>query len=67
MRRKEVLNYMRRLLQPFKQLFFGEGKMDIRIALVLSPLLIAAGWAGFNIFRAALGQVQDLLNKNNAV
>lgn len=59
---------MRGLLQPFKQYyFFGEGSnMDIRIVLVLSPLLIAAGWAGFNIFRAALGQVQDLLNKNNA-
>ncbi|MEO1686031.1 MAG: photosystem II protein Y, partial [Cyanobacteria bacterium J06631_12] len=28
--------------------------MDIRVVLVLSPLLIAAGWAGFNIFRAAL-------------
>ncbi|MGD1866798.1 MAG: photosystem II protein Y, partial [Phormidesmis sp.] len=28
--------------------------------------LIAASWAGFNIFRAALVQVQDLLNKNNA-
>ncbi len=40
--------------------------MDMRIVLVLSPLIIAAGWAGFNIFRAALGQVQDLLNKNNA-
>ncbi len=40
--------------------------MDIRVVLVLSPLLIAASWAGFNIFRAALGQVQDLLNKNSA-
>ena len=41
--------------------------LDFRIIAVLSPVLIAAGWAGFNIFRAALGQVQDLLNKNNAV
>ena len=40
--------------------------MDIRALLVISPLLIAASWAGFNIFRAALVQVQDLLNKNNA-
>ena len=40
--------------------------MDIRVVLVLSPILIAASWAVFNIFRAALGQVQDLLNKNNA-
>ncbi len=40
--------------------------MDIRVLLVISPLIIAASWAGFNIFRAALGQVQDLLNKNNA-
>lgn len=40
--------------------------LDFRILAVLSPILIAASWAGFNIFRAALGQVQDLLNKNNA-
>ena len=40
--------------------------MDVRVILVLSPLLIAAGWAGFNIFRAALGQVQTFMNKNNA-
>ncbi|MGB7088196.1 MAG: photosystem II protein Y [Phormidesmis sp.] len=39
--------------------------MDFRVLLVLSPLLIAAGWAGFNIFRAALGQVQALLNNEN--
>ena len=62
-----MLDYMRRLLQPFKQYFWRGIKMDIRVLLVISPLLIAAGWAGFNIFRAALGQVQELLNKNNAV
>ena len=40
--------------------------LDFRIVAVLAPLLIAASWAGFNIFRAALGQVQGFLNKNNA-
>jgi photosystem II PsbY protein len=40
--------------------------LDFRIVAVLSPILIAASWAGFNIFKAALVQVQDLLNKNNA-
>lgn len=37
---------------------------DWRLVVVLGPLLIAAGWAGFNIFAAALGQVQGFLNKN---
>nr|WP_319633252.1 photosystem II protein Y [Romeriopsis navalis] len=37
--------------------------MDFRIALVLGPLAVAAGWAGFNIFRAALQQVQLFMDK----
>lgn len=39
--------------------------MDFRVALVLAPLAIAAGWAGFNIFRAALQQVQNFMNKES--
>ncbi|MGI8935803.1 MAG: photosystem II protein Y, partial [Phormidesmis sp.] len=27
--------------------------LDFRVVAVLSPVLIAASWAGFNIFRAA--------------
>lgn len=39
--------------------------MDWRILVVLSPLLLAAGWAGYNILAAALGQVQKFLNKES--
>ena len=37
--------------------------IDWRIAVVLSPLLLAAGWAIFNIGAVALRQVQGFLNK----
>jgi photosystem II PsbY protein len=32
--------------------------VDFRIAIVLFPIIAAASWAGFNIFRAALRQIQ---------
>ncbi|MEM7769210.1 MAG: photosystem II protein Y [Cyanobacteria bacterium P01_E01_bin.6] len=37
--------------------------MDWRIVVVLSPLILAAGWAGYNIFKAALVQVNAFLNR----
>ncbi len=37
--------------------------MDMRIAIVLAPLVIAAGWALFNIGAAAIRQLQGFLNK----
>jgi photosystem II PsbY protein len=37
--------------------------IDLRIAIVLAPLALAAGWAVFNIGAAALNQVQGFLNK----
>lgn len=37
--------------------------MDWRVLVVLAPLLIAAGWAVFNIGKLALAQVQNFLNK----
>ncbi len=37
--------------------------IDFRIVAVLSPLILAASWALFNIGKAALGQIQDFLNK----
>jgi photosystem II PsbY protein len=37
--------------------------MDWRIVIVLSPLIIAAGWALFNIGAAALRQVQEVLDR----
>ncbi|MEL6138630.1 MAG: photosystem II protein Y [Cyanobacteria bacterium J06626_23] len=40
--------------------------LDFRIVAVLAPIALAAGWAGFNIFRAALGQIQTFLDKDNA-
>ncbi|MFB8794533.1 MAG: photosystem II protein Y [Microcoleus sp.] len=36
---------------------------DFRILIVLTPLLLAAGWAVYNIGALALRQVQNLLNK----
>lgn len=37
--------------------------IDWRIAVVLSPLVLAAGWAAFNIGAAALRQIQGFLDK----
>ncbi|HEY9901731.1 MAG TPA: photosystem II protein Y [Candidatus Sericytochromatia bacterium] len=37
--------------------------IDWRIAVVVSPLLLAAGWAAFNIGAAALKQIQGFLGK----
>ncbi|MGL5804636.1 MAG: photosystem II protein Y [Xenococcaceae cyanobacterium] len=39
--------------------------MDWRILIVISPLLIAAGWAIFNIGLIALKQAQQFLNKQS--
>jgi photosystem II PsbY protein len=40
-------------------------RMDWRVLVVLSPLLLAAGWAVFNIGKAALQQVQGFLKKQS--
>ncbi|MBW4643984.1 MAG: photosystem II protein Y [Goleter apudmare HA4340-LM2] len=37
--------------------------IDFRVAVVLAPVLVAAGWAAFNIGAAALQQLQNFLNK----
>jgi len=37
--------------------------IDFRIAIVLTPLLLAAGWAVFNIGTAALQQLQRFVAK----
>lgn len=37
--------------------------MDWRVIVVFSPLMVAAGWALFNIGAAAISQVQGFLNK----
>ena len=36
---------------------------DFRILIVLMPVLLAGGWAAYNIGTLALKQVQKLLNK----
>ncbi|EDX70647.1 Photosystem II protein Y [Coleofasciculus chthonoplastes PCC 7420] len=38
--------------------------MDLRLIIVLLPILLAAGWALFNIGAAAIGQIQAFLNKS---
>ncbi|MEA5466427.1 photosystem II protein Y [Leptothoe sp. PORK10 BA2] len=38
--------------------------MDFRVVAVLAPIALAAGWAGFNIFQAALGQVQSMFGND---
>lgn len=40
--------------------------MDWRILIVLAPLMVAAGWALFNIGAVAIRQAQDFLNKQNS-
>jgi photosystem II PsbY protein len=42
-----------------------EAKMDFdwRILAVISPVLLAAGWATFNIGAAAIRQLQSFWNK----
>ncbi|MEB3252341.1 MAG: photosystem II protein Y [Cyanobacteriota bacterium] len=37
--------------------------MDWRVVVVLLPIIIAGSWALFNIGRAALGQLQDFLDR----
>lgn len=37
--------------------------IDLRAAVVLLPLAVAAGWAVFNILPAALKQIQGFLSK----
>ncbi|MBW4603419.1 MAG: photosystem II protein Y [Calothrix sp. FI2-JRJ7] len=37
--------------------------IDYRVAVVLAPIAVAAGWAAFNIGAAALRQVQAFLNR----
>lgn len=37
--------------------------MDWRILVVLLPIILAGSWAVFNIGRAALGQIQNFLNR----
>lgn len=34
--------------------------MDVRLLIVLAPLAVAAGWALFRIFPAALDQIQGM-------
>jgi photosystem II PsbY protein len=38
-------------------------EIDWRIVAVLSPVILAASWALFNIGAAALKQVQGFINK----
>ncbi|MEG4282528.1 photosystem II protein Y [Microcoleus sp. A006_D1] len=38
-------------------------EFDWRILIVLSPVLLAGGWAAYNVGAIALKQVQKLLNK----
>ncbi|HBQ99560.1 MULTISPECIES: photosystem II protein Y [unclassified Roseofilum] len=40
--------------------------MDWRVVVVLLPIAIAGGWALFNIGAAALNQIQNLLNNEEA-
>lgn len=37
--------------------------IDLRIAVVLLPVILAASWAAFNILPYALKQIQGFFNK----
>ncbi|WP_124974290.1 photosystem II protein Y [Aphanothece sacrum] len=39
--------------------------MDWRVLIVISPLLIAASWAVFNIAAAALRQLQNFTSRES--
>lgn len=39
--------------------------MDLRLLIVLLPLILAGGWAVYQIGTIALKQVQNFLNKAN--
>ncbi|MEB3887374.1 photosystem II protein Y [Lyngbya sp. CCY1209] len=38
--------------------------LDLRVVVVLLPVLLAGGWALFNIGAAALRQAQGFMNKS---
>lgn len=40
--------------------------MDLRLLLVLAPIVLAASWAVFHIGRAAVGQLQLFLKRAKA-
>ena len=40
--------------------------MDLRLVLVASPILLALAWAGVNIGRAAVGQLQLMIKRSRA-
>jgi photosystem II PsbY protein len=40
--------------------------MDFRVALVATPIVLAASWAVFHIGRAAVGQLQLFLKRAKA-
>ncbi len=37
--------------------------IDFRVAVVLLPVIAAAGWAAFNIAPAAIRQIQGFFNR----
>ncbi len=39
--------------------------MDLRVVIVLAPIILAASWAVFNIFQAAMGQLNKALGKDS--
>ena len=49
-----------------RSLGFFDAPMDLRLVLVASPILLALGWAGFNIGRAAVGQLQLMIKRSRA-
>lgn len=39
--------------------------LDLRVVVVLLPVLLAGGWALFNIGAAAIRQAQGFINKSS--
>lgn len=40
--------------------------MDLRLLLVVAPIVLAAAWAVFHIGRAAVGQLQLMIKRARA-
>lgn len=57
-------NLRRWALQSLGSSNIPTGFMDLRLVLVASPILLALGWAGFNIGRAAVGQLQLMIKRS---
>ena len=61
----DIMDTRRTVFKIFFKIGVGSMDFDWRLLVVLGPIAIALGWALFNIGQAALGQVQNYLNRQS--